>query len=152
MEHTSGLGQRWISAGPGFPAFISFLAGHGHNFTLLWRVEMPKFCSLPVTQSSPPDFTVSPQPWQRTGPGKATDDGLKFDLTKFDPELFRPLAGEDASSQQELGYTRGSIYSPASFSTFSAAQAMAILSPEPITSTGSTTVIQEGRRGRALSP
>jgi hypothetical protein len=57
-----------------FNAFIRFLAGHGHNFTLLWRVEMPKFCSLPVTQSSPPDFTVSPQPWLRTGPGKATDD------------------------------------------------------------------------------
>ena len=33
---------------------------------------------------SPPDLTVSPLPWLRTGPGKATDGGLKFDLTKFD--------------------------------------------------------------------
>ena len=45
--------QDWGSGGSpqalDFPAFIRFLAGHGHNFTLLWRVEMPKFCSLPVT-------------------------------------------------------------------------------------------------------
>jgi hypothetical protein len=87
--------QDWGSEGSpqvlDFPAFIRFLAGHGHNFTLLWRVEMPKFCSLPVTQSSPPDITVSPQPWLRTGPGKATDGGLKFDLTKFDQSYFDRL-------------------------------------------------------------
>jgi len=87
--------QDWGSDGSpqvlDFPAFIRFLAGHGHNFTLLWRVEMPKFCSLPVTQSSPPDITVSPQPWLRTGPGKATDGGLKFDLTRFDQSYFDRL-------------------------------------------------------------
>ena len=87
--------QDWGSGGSpqvlDFPAFVRFLASHGHNFTLLWRVEMPKFCSLPVTRSSPPDFTVSPQPWMRTGPGKATDDGLKFDLTKFDQSYFDRL-------------------------------------------------------------
>ena len=38
-----------------------------------------------------PDFTVSPQPWLRTGPGKATDGGLKFDLTKFDQSYFDRL-------------------------------------------------------------
>ncbi len=74
-----------------FNAFIKFLTAHGQNFTLLWRVETPKFCSLPSTASSPPDFTVSPQPWQRTGPGKATDGGLKFDLTKFDQGYFDRL-------------------------------------------------------------
>jgi hypothetical protein len=57
----------------------------------LWRVEMPKFCALPVTKSSPPDFTVTPQPWLRTGPGKATDGGPKFDLTKFDQRYFDRL-------------------------------------------------------------
>ena len=87
--------QDWGSNGSpqplDFPAFVRFLAGHGHNFTLLWRVEMPKFCSLPVTQSSPPEFVVNPQPWLRPGPGKATDDGLKFDLTKFDQSYFDRL-------------------------------------------------------------
>lgn len=87
--------QDWGSNGSpqvlDFNAFIGFLAGHGHNFTLLWRVEMPKFCSLPVTANSPPDFVVSPQPWLRTGPGKATDGDLKFDLTKFDQSYFDRL-------------------------------------------------------------
>ncbi len=87
--------QDWGSGGSAqaldFPAFVKFLTAHGQNFTLLWRVEMPKFCSLPSTSSAPPDFTVSPQPWQRTGPGKATDGGLKFDLTKFDQGYFDRL-------------------------------------------------------------
>lgn len=74
-----------------FNAFIRFLTAHGQNFTLLWRVEMPKFCSLPITKSSPPDFTVTPQPWQRKGPGKAKDGRLKFDLTKFDQGYFDRL-------------------------------------------------------------
>ncbi len=34
---------------------------------------------------------MSPQPWQRTGPGKATDGGLKFDLTQFDQAYFDRL-------------------------------------------------------------
>src|ERR1700761_9126707 len=59
-----------------FDAFVKFLTDHGHNFTLLWRVEQPRFCSLPVTATSPPDFTVTPQPWLRTGPGKANDGGM----------------------------------------------------------------------------
>ena len=87
--------QDWGSDGSpqalDFNAFIHFLAAHGQNFTLLWRAEMPKFCSLPATASLPPDLTVSPQPWLRTGPGKATDGGLKFDLTKFDPSYFDRL-------------------------------------------------------------
>jgi hypothetical protein len=71
-----------------FNAFVTFLQAHGHNFTLLWRTELPKFSNLPVTAANPPDFTVSPHPWMRTGPGRATDNGLKFDLTKFDPAYF----------------------------------------------------------------
>lgn len=74
-----------------FDAFVKFLAAHGGNFTLLWTVELPKFCGLPVIAGSPPDFTVSPLPWLRTGPGKATDGGLKFDLTKFNPKFFHRL-------------------------------------------------------------
>jgi Putative collagen-binding domain of a collagenase len=74
-----------------FGAFVRFLKGHGHNFTLLWRTELPKFSNLPITASPPPDFTVSPHPWLRTGPGLATDGGLKFDLTKYDPGYFHRL-------------------------------------------------------------
>lgn len=74
-----------------FDAFVSFLKSHGHNFTLLWIVEMPVFRGLPSTETNPPDFTVSPFPWMRTGPGQATDGGLKFDLTKFNQAYFDRL-------------------------------------------------------------
>jgi len=74
-----------------FDAFVSFLKAHGHNFTLLWRTELPRFSHLPVTANRPPDFTVSPYPWLRTGPGFATDGGLRFDLRQFDPAYFDRL-------------------------------------------------------------
>jgi hypothetical protein len=74
-----------------FDAFVSFLREHGHNFTLLWCTELPVFRGLPTTETSPPDFKVSPFPWKRTGPGIATDGGLKFDLTKFDQAYFDRL-------------------------------------------------------------
>lgn len=74
-----------------FQAFVKMLVTHHHNFTLLWTTELPKFHGLPSTASSPPDFTVSPQPWLRTGPGKASDGKLKFDLTKFNPAFFERL-------------------------------------------------------------
>lgn len=87
--------QDWGSNGTiqplDFGAFVSFLRAHGHNFTLLWGTELPKFHSMPVTATSPPDFTVVPQPWMRTGPGIATDGGLKFDMTKFNQAYFDRL-------------------------------------------------------------
>lgn len=73
-----------------FDAFVKFLTAHGHNFTLLWTAEMPRFSNLPYAET-PLDFTVTPLPWMRTGPGKATDGGPKFDLTKFDPSFFDRL-------------------------------------------------------------
>jgi len=87
--------QDWGSNGSlqtlDFKAFVSFLTAHGHNFTLLWTTEMPKFCNLPTTESSPPDLVASPLPWVRTGPGNATDGGLKFDLTKYNQSFFDRL-------------------------------------------------------------
>jgi len=74
-----------------FGAFVQFLTAHKHNFTLLWSTELPKFCNFPATASSPPELTVSPHPWQRTGPGDATDGGLKFDLSKFNQSYFDRL-------------------------------------------------------------
>ncbi len=71
-----------------FDAFVNFLVAHGHNFTLLWTTELPKFCGLPSTAASPPALTAGPFPWRRTGPGTATDGKLKFDLTKFDQSYF----------------------------------------------------------------
>ena len=87
--------QDWGTAGSvrplDFDTFVSFLKAHGHNFTLLWCTELPRFSNLPVTATQPPDFTVSPHPWTRTGPGLATDGGLKFDLTKLSDAYFNRL-------------------------------------------------------------
>jgi Putative collagen-binding domain of a collagenase len=94
-SHTWNNLQDWGSVGAvqdlDFAAYVHFLSVHGHNFTLLWATELPKFCSLPTTASAPPDFTVSPHPWRRAGPGRATDGGLKFDLAQFDRSYFDRL-------------------------------------------------------------
>jgi len=74
-----------------FPAFVRMLVSHHHNFTLLWITELPTFHALPSTASSPPDFSVAPFPWERTGPGNASDGKPKFDLTKFNPAFFDRL-------------------------------------------------------------
>ena len=94
-SHTWNTLQDWGSSGSlqtlDFNAYVGFLAAHGHNFTLLWTAELPKFCGFPGTASFPPDLTAGPLPWLRTGPGKATDGGLRFDLTKFNPDFFDRL-------------------------------------------------------------
>ena len=87
--------QDWGSNGTveklDFVAYVKFLTAHGLNFTLLWTTELPKFCGLPLFEGSGPDLTVAPLPWRRTGPGKATDGGLTFDLTEFDQSFFDRL-------------------------------------------------------------
>jgi uncharacterized repeat protein (TIGR01451 family) len=94
-SHTWNTLQDWGTNGSpqvfDFNAFVNFLVAHGHNYTLLWYVEVPKFCGLPTTASSPPDITIGPHPWQRTGPGIATDGQPKFDLTKFNQAYFDRL-------------------------------------------------------------
>ena len=94
-SHTWNNLQDWGNGGSiqpiDFTAYVKMLVKHGHNFTLLWRTELPRFCGLPTVAKSPLDFSVSPQPWQRTGPGIASDGGPKFDLTKFDQSFFDRL-------------------------------------------------------------
>ena len=101
--------QDWGSNGSlqtlDFNAFVSFLTKHGHNFTLLWITEMPKFCGFPATASSPPDLIAGPLPWLRTGPGNATDGKLKFDLAKFNPEFFDRLRKRTAALNNAGIYT-----------------------------------------------
>ena len=74
-----------------FPAYVKMLLAHHHNFTLIWQTELPTFCALPVTATSPPAFSVTPQPWLRTGPGNASDGKLKFDLTRHNQAYFDRL-------------------------------------------------------------
>ena len=96
-SHTWNNFQDWGTNGAieplDFTAYVKMLSTHNHNFTLLWATELPIFRGLPSTASSPPDFSVSPQPWERTGPGNASDGKLKFDLTKFNQAYFDRLRG-----------------------------------------------------------
>ena len=96
-SHTWNNFQDWGTNGTirplDFTAYVKMLVEHNHNFTLLWATELPRFRGLPTTASSPPDFTVSPLPWQRTGPGNASDGKPKFDLTKFHQAYFDRLRG-----------------------------------------------------------
>lgn len=72
-----------------FTAYLDFLERHGHNFIRLWTWE-------PVTWNTKQNrrdavHTSAPQPWARTGPGKALDGKPRFDLDKFSGEYFRRL-------------------------------------------------------------
>src|SRR6266850_2736263 len=74
-----------------FKAFVKMLVAHHHNFTLIWMTELPTFHALPTTASSPPDFSVTPHPYLRTGPGNASDGKPRFDVTKFNQAYFDRL-------------------------------------------------------------
>jgi hypothetical protein len=70
-----------------YGAYLAFLKNHNHNFIRLWRWEQFR------SQANAGAFhlCMSPQPWPRTGSGKAKDGKPKFDLSKFDPEFFGRL-------------------------------------------------------------
>jgi Putative collagen-binding domain of a collagenase len=94
-SHTWNNLQDWGTNGTvqplDFTNYVNMLVTHNHNFTLLWATELPVFHGLPTTASAPPDITVSPHPWQRTGPGNASDGKLKFDVTKYNQAYFDRL-------------------------------------------------------------
>ena len=94
-SHTWNNFQDWGTNGSiqplDFTAYVQMLVKHNHNFTLVWATELPKFRGLPTTASSPPDFSVTPLAWRRTGPGNASDGGLKFDLKEFNQAYFDRL-------------------------------------------------------------
>ena len=70
-----------------FGAYLEFLKEHGHNFIRLWRWEQFK------SQAAGGNFhlCMTPQPWARTGPGKARDGKPKFNLDSFDGTYFDRL-------------------------------------------------------------
>jgi hypothetical protein len=70
-----------------YDAYLRFLEDHGHNFIRLWRWEQFR------SQLGGGKFhmCMTPQPWPRTGPGSASDDKPKFDLSRFDEAYFGRL-------------------------------------------------------------
>jgi len=72
-----------------FDAYLNFCQKHGHNFIRLWTWEHTTW----NTRGNREDrlHHAAPQPYARTGPGKALDGKPKFNLTKYDPAYFGRL-------------------------------------------------------------
>ena len=72
-----------------FTTCLDWMQQLNHNFIRMWTWE-------PVTWNTKANrenklHTSAPQPWARTGPGKALDDKPKFNLKKFNPAYFNRL-------------------------------------------------------------
>jgi hypothetical protein len=70
-----------------YDGYLRFLSERGHNFIRLWRWEQFR------SQAAAGNFhlNMTPQPWERTGPGVAKDGQPRFDLERFDPAYFERL-------------------------------------------------------------
>ncbi|TDC58733.1 hypothetical protein E1281_00095 [Actinomadura sp. KC345] len=84
--------QTCARPGPAFDwtAYLDFLQSRRLNFIRAWRWEHFKFKLPPDLDTNGP-YCVAPQPWPRTGGGKAYDGGAKFDLARFDQTYFDRL-------------------------------------------------------------
>ena len=83
-----------------FTAFVNFLKTHNQNATILQKNDLFQYCGFGsggvwIVASDPTN-----SPWQRTGPGTASDGGLKFDLTKFNQPYFDQLHARVLQLQQ----------------------------------------------------
>jgi hypothetical protein len=69
-----------------YTRYMKWMVGHNFNFMRLWTAELPN--AGPGPDFSEGNFVGPPFRWLRTGPGNATDGGLRFDLTKLDQRYF----------------------------------------------------------------
>ncbi len=67
-----------------YNGYLDFLISHNHNFFRGWVWELAYSMQGP---NGGPCYW-NPFPWQRTGPGNATDGKPKFDLTRFNQAFF----------------------------------------------------------------
>jgi hypothetical protein len=88
-SHTwANLQERAYADTPRFDyaAWLEFMARHNHNFMRLWAWEHAAWM-----QFTPRMIRYLPNRYRRTGPGKALDGRLKFDVTKLDQPFFDRL-------------------------------------------------------------
>jgi hypothetical protein len=90
-SHTWNNFQDWGASNPppvfDYPGYLAFLHQYHLNFFRLWRWEQAE--DLPWSPQETVGFV--PMPYLRTGPGRALDGGLKFDLTRFNEGYFTRL-------------------------------------------------------------
>jgi hypothetical protein len=78
--------------------YLDQLADHNHNLIRLWTIE------LTTWEECGDRVVVAPQPWLRTGPGKAFDGLPRFDLRRFDAAYFRRLRARVAAARKRGMY------------------------------------------------
>jgi hypothetical protein len=85
-----GYGSGYRNPPPEFDysGYLDFMERHNHNFMRMWAWEAPHAVH---GASSVDTYWASPMPYQRTGPGKAEDGELKFDVSKFNEAYFDRL-------------------------------------------------------------
>ena len=66
--------------------YLDRLVRYNHNFFRLWTFELTRW-----TECDGSEVSVAPQPWLRTGSGKALDGLPKFDLSRPNPAYFARL-------------------------------------------------------------
>jgi hypothetical protein len=82
-----------------FTAYVNFLVSHGNNATILWHKDLPTACNWAAGGTWITDSSTG-FPWQRTGPGNASDGLPKFDLTKFNQAYFDRIRARAIQLQQ----------------------------------------------------
>jgi hypothetical protein len=81
-----------------YDAYMKWMVGHNFNFMRLWTAELPDAGAGPDFGEG--KFVGLPWKWRRTGPGVATDGGLKFDLTKLDQSYFDRMRARTITAGQ----------------------------------------------------
>jgi len=83
-----------------FKACLDWMEKLNHNFIRMWTWELVSWNTKGNRENKL--HTAAPQPWVRTGPGKALDGKPKFDLKKFNTTYFERL-GRRVSAAQGRG-------------------------------------------------
>ena len=71
-----------------YMAYLNFLVGHNHNFIRLYVWEEAKGLQ---DSNVRPGSRINPTIYARTGPGRAKDGSLKFNVNQFNEEFFNRL-------------------------------------------------------------
>jgi hypothetical protein len=80
-----------------YNGYLDFLKSHNHNFFRGWLWELAYSMQGP---NGGPCYW-DPFPWQRTGPGKATDGKPKFNLDKFNQAYFDRIRARVKAARDE---------------------------------------------------
>jgi Family of unknown function (DUF6298) len=85
-----------------YDAYLDWMVAHRHNFFRLWAWELLAWDTRGNREDKALVHHAAPQPWKRTGPGKALDGKPKFDLRQFNDEYFARLR-ERVKAAQDRG-------------------------------------------------